>query len=366
VNKILAMVISAQLVLVAGCSKPEPPAPPEVARPAKIFTVEGPDALLIRSFPGEVRASDVADLAFRVGGEIIELPASRGVEVKQGDLLAQLDPSDYQAALDQARAEYDLTVAQFKRSSELVGRQLISEADYDQRLAMMKVGKAHLVRAQHNLDYTHLFAPFDGVVARRLAENHESVTPGQVILIIQTIKMIDVLVDVPESIIARVERTRADRDPQPVQVRFGSDTNRTFEAHYKEHETEADPATLTYKVTFSMPVPDDLNVLPGMSAIVIADLSRLFRQEVANMTLVPIEAVFSAEEEPLDSEFKQVWVVNPETMRASRRNVKVGQLTGNKISISEGLEEGEMIISAGVNAVEEGMWVRPMERERGL
>jgi len=178
--------------------------------------------------------------------------------------------------------------------------------------------------------------------------------------------MIDVLVDVPESIIARVERTRSNRDPQPVQVRFGSDTDRTFTAHYKEHETEADVATLTYKVTFSLPVPDDLNVLPGMSATVTADLSRLYKEEAANVTLVPIEAVFSAEEKPLDSEFKQVWVVDPETMRASRRDVIVGQLTGSKIAIREGLEEGEMIISAGVNAVEEGMWVRPMKRERGL
>jgi RND family efflux transporter MFP subunit len=366
VNKFLALVIFTQLVLASGCSKPEPPPPPEVARPAKIFTVEGPDALMIRSFPGEVRASDVADLAFRVGGELMEFPANRGIEAKQGDLLARLDPSDYQAAVNHARAEYDLSVAQFKRTAELIDRQLSSQADYDQRFALMKVSESNLERAQNNLDYTRLFAPFDGVVARRLAENYESVAPGQVILIIQTIKMIDVLVDVPESIIARVERTRSNRDPQPVQVRFGSDTDRTFTAHYKEHETEADVATLTYKVTFSLPVPDDLNVLPGMSATVIADLSRLYKEEAANVTLVPIEAVFSAEEKPLDSEFKQVWVVDPETMRASRRDVIVGQLTGSKIAIRDGLEEGEMIISAGVNAVEEGMWVRPMERERGL
>ena len=84
------------------------------------------------------------------------------------------------------------------------------------------------------------------------------------------------------------------------------------------------------------------------------------------MTLVPIEAVFSAEEEPLDSEFKQVWVVDPVTMRASRRDVVVGQLTGSQIAIRDGLEEGELIIAAGVNAVEEGMWVRPMQREQGL
>ncbi len=354
------------VLAVSACSRPEPPPPPEVARPAKIFTVEGPEALMIRSFPGEVRASDTADLAFRVGGELVEFPANRGIEAKQGDLLARIDPDDYQAAMNQAQAEYELAVAQFNRAAELVERKLISQADYDKRLAMMKVRKADLTRAQNNLDYTRMFAPFDGVIARRLAENFESVAPGQVVLVMQTIEMIDVTVDVPESIMARVERTRVNRDPQPVQVRFGSATDRTYTAMYKEHEADADSATLTFKVIFSLPVPDDLNVLPGMSATVIADLSYLFAVEAADTTLIPIEAVFSAEDQPLDSEYKQVWIVDPETMRASRRDVIVGPLTGQQIAIMEGLEEGEQIIAAGVNGVVEGMLVRPMQRERGL
>ena len=79
-----------------------------------------------------------------------------------------------------------------------------------------------------------------------------------------------------------------------------------------------------------------------------------------------IEAVFSAEDQPLDSEFKQVWVVDPESMRASLRHVTVGRLTNDKIAITQGLEEGEIIVAAGVNAVTEGMWLRPMQREPGL
>ena len=98
------------------------------------------------------------------------------------------------------------------------------------------------------------------------------------VLILQTGKMVDVIVDIPESIVARVERVRAERQPNTVQVRFGSTSDRTYTAHYKEHETNADPATLTFKVTFSLPAPDDLNVLPGMSATVIADLSGLFSE----------------------------------------------------------------------------------------
>jgi RND family efflux transporter MFP subunit len=353
------------LVLLTACSRPEPPPPPEVARPAKLFTVVGPDELMMRSFPGEVKASDEANLAFRVNGKLVEFPANRGIQVNQGDLLARLDPSDYQAEVNQAQAQYDLAVAQFDRAAELVGRKLISQAEYDQRLALKKVRKSDLTRATNNLDYTQLFAPFDGVVARRLSENFESVAAGQVVLILQTGKMVDVIVDIPESIVARIERVDPERKTKPVQVRFGSTSDRAYTAYYKEHETNADPATLTFKVTFSLPAPDDLNVLPGMSATVIADLSGLFSGETA-VTLVPIEAVFSAEDEPLDADKRQVWIVDPESMRTSRRDVKVGPLTGQNIAILEGLDAGELIVAAGVNAVQEGMWVRPMKRERGL
>jgi RND family efflux transporter MFP subunit len=366
VNKFSLVLTGFLLVTLTACSRPEPPPPPEVARPAKLFTVVGPDEMLMRSFPGEVKASDEASLAFRVRGKLVEFPANRGIQVQQGDLLARLDPSDYQAAVNQAQAQYDLAVAQFDRAAELVGRKLISQAEYDQRLALKKVRKSDLTRATNNLDYTQLFAPFDGVVARRLSENFESVAAGQVVLILQTGKMVDVIVDIPESIVARVERVRYDSKPNAVQVRFGSTSDRTYTAQYKEHETSADPATLTFKVTFSLPAPDDLNVLPGMSATVIADLSGLFSEEMAGVTLVPIEAVFSAEDEPLDADRRQVWVVDPDSMRTSRRDVKVGPLTGQNIAIFDGLEPGELIVAAGVNAVQEGMWLRPMKRERGL
>ena len=147
------------LVFLTACSKPEPPPLPEVARPAKLFTVVGPNEMMMRSFPGEVQASDEANMAFRVSGKLVEFPANRGILVEQGDLLARLDPSDYQATVNQTRAQYDLAVAQFKRAAELVDRQLVSRAEYEQREALMKVRKSNLTQAQNNLDYT-AYCPF--------------------------------------------------------------------------------------------------------------------------------------------------------------------------------------------------------------
>jgi RND family efflux transporter MFP subunit len=286
-------------------------------------------------------------------------------QVKQDDLLARLDPADYQAALNQAQAQYDLSKSQFDRVAELVERQLVSRAEYDQRLALMKVRQSDLTRARNNLDYSSMYAPFDGIIARILSENHESVAAGQVVMVLQTGEMIDITVAIPESIIAHVERREVNRDPRPVQVRFDSVGVETYEALYKEHEAQADPATLTYKVTFSLPIPKGVNVLPGMSATIIADLSEILTGE-QDGKLVPIEAVFSAEEDPLDAQDKYVWLVDLESMRARRHAVRAGQLTGANIVLTEGLDEGDVIIAAGVNAVQEGMLVRAMEREGGL
>ena len=248
--------------------------------------------------------------------------------------------------------------------AELLERQLVSKSDHEQKLAVMKVNQSNLARAHNNLGYTGIYAPFDGVVVRQLAENYESVAAGQVVLVLQTGKMIDVAIDISESIIARFERREGQSAPRPVQVRFQSDT-KTYTALYKEHEFQANPATLTYKVIFSLPAPGDINVLPGMSATITADLSGLYAGGDTSL-VIPIEAVFSAEDEPLDAEEKYLWRVDPDSMRTERRTVQVGQLTGASIVVNGGIEEGDLIIAAGVHAVQEGMLVRTMEREGGL
>ena len=353
------------LLLLAACEEQAPPPAEEVTRPAKIFTVEAPGADYLRSFPGEVKASDEAKLAFRVPGELIEIPATRGLRVKQGDMLARLDPSDYKATLQQATAEYQLAKSQFERIQGLVKKKLISQADFDSRQAEFIVSQSTVEKAKNNLDHTQVYAPFDGVVARLEVENFERVSAGQIVLVLQTREMVDVIVDLPEFIVARVERSPEYRNQRPISVSFDSVSNKLYEAHYKEHETQADPATLTYKVTFSLPTPEDINILPGMTATIFTDLSEILNDQTDRYRL-PIESVFAAEDAAIDSETRYVWIVDADTMRTRRAEVRVGPLTGDNIVVLDGVSDGDMVIAAGVNAVYENMPVRPLTREAGL
>ncbi len=353
------------LSLLVSCEDKAPPVVEEVTRPAKFFTVEAPGAHRLRSFPAEVTASDEAELAFRVSGELVECPARSGLQVQQGDLLARIDPTDYEAELQHATAQYELARSQLERVSGLVEKQLISQADYDTRQAEYIVAQSVLKRARNNLDYTRIHAPFDGRVASLMAENFETVATGQVILVLQTGDMVDVIADVPESIVSRFERKPTDSSPRSINVRFDSYGNQLFEAWYKEHETRANPATLTFKVTFSLPAPQGMTILPGMTATVVADVSHLFEGASDNY-LVPIESVFAAEDENVDSPIRYVWKIDPDSMRASRAEVTVGPLTGDSIVVLSGVESGDTIVAAGVNAVYENMPLRPLTREAGL
>ena len=353
------------LSLLVACKDKAPPVVEEVTRPAKFFTVEDPSTQYLRSFPAKVTATDEAELAFRVSGELVEFPASRGLRVQQGELLARLDPTDYKAELQHATAQYNLAKSQLERVSGLVEKKLISQADYDARQAEYIVSQSALTRAQNSLDYTRIHAPFEGRVASLAVENFETVAAGQVVLVLQTGDMVDVIADVPESVISRVERRPTNRSPRPVNVRFDSYSDQLFEGWYKEHETSANPATLTYKVTFSLPVPKDINILPGMTATVLADVSHLFEAEFDNY-LVPIESVFAAEDENVDSPIRYIWKIDPDSMRAKRTAVTVGSLTDDSIVVLSGVESGDVIVAAGVNAVYENMPLRPLTREAGL
>ena len=200
----------------------------------------------------------MAQLTFRVAGEITELPVRPGAEVKQGELIARLDPTDYQLAVDQGKAQYELAASQYERNKVLVNEGVMSEAQFDQIESQRAVAKSNYETAKANLKYTET-APFDGVIASLAVEAYENIQPKQPIVTLQINNAIDVSIQVPEKLFARVKK-QTDYEPM---IRFDAAPEFQFRAHLKEWDSQADPATNTYEVVFTLPKPDNLNVLPA-------------------------------------------------------------------------------------------------------
>jgi RND family efflux transporter MFP subunit len=340
---------------ISGCGKKkEEVVKKEVVRPVKIMTVSMAGAEEItREFPGRVRASQRVDLAFQVAGPLISLPIEEGQQVKKGQVLARIRPRDFETEIDKAKAKTLEAEQQYLRYKELYAKNQVSKADFDKYKSQYDISRAYQKEAEDALDDTFLRAPFAGVVARRYVDNFQDVQAKEPIVSLQDISQIEVLVNVPENIIVRVERKKG-RNTALAHATFATAPGQQFPLSLKEYATEADPQTQTYQVTLLMDQPTGINVLPGMTATVVG--SRSTEESNQGDITIPAIAVFS----DYDGD-SSVWVFKTDTQTVHQRKVKTGELSGaDSIKIVSGLEVGEQIAVTGVNSLQEGMKVKSL------
>jgi len=404
----------ASLFFTEGCnSKPPPPA--DVVRPVKTMVVTAGGEPRIRSFPGKVEASKKAELAFQVSGLLINLPIKEGQRVAKGELIAQLRPDEFQARLktlqgqlDQARAalralqagdrpeqrlrlEAQVRAAdaklsnarsEFDRAERLLPVNAISQADYERAQTALHVAKedhkaaiqmlekgtiarvedieaqeaqvrgleGQVVEASIQLKDSTLSAPFDGVIAKRFVEQQQTIKAGSPVVQFQDVDEIEVAVDVPERIMAADIRTA---DIVQMVAEFSGAPGIQFPVQIKEISKAADPITQTFRVRVGMKAPPTgVLLLPGMTASVFVTFHRA--GILGDPILVPITAVMK------DAKGEQVaWVIGPD-QSVTRRRLKIGEATGGRIEILDGLQPGDRVVVAGVPFLREGMKVRDL------
>ena len=353
-------------ILLSACSEQASDAHVTQPRPVHLLDVSGEQQGQLRRFPAVVEATQTAELAFRVGGELRALPLRPGQSVEQGQLVAELDPADFELVVEQAEAQAELVRGQFQRSQRMLEQAIISQADFDQNRADLRVAEANLRSAQTNLEYTRLKAPFAGVIAQVHVENYENVAPQQAVMTLQVDGYIDVSIQVPERLFARVRR---DLDYQP-DVVFDGIPNQRYSASIREWDRSADAATNTYRVVFTLPAPEGVNILPGMTATVLIDAARM-TERLQDLLVLPSGAVFAPEHKPLQPGLAYVWVYQPDSDASAQgvvvlRQVQIANMTNQGVEIVSGLEVGERVVQAGVHHLTEGQGVTPWIRERGL
>lgn len=364
INMMAGVAITTAL-LITGCSSSEADVTveKEIIRPVKLLTIKSTDAVNIRRFPAELQASEEVDLAFRVGGQIIKLDVTSGQRVKKGDLLATLDPTDFQLQIELAQANQRLAEAQFKRIQTMLEQNATTRSQYDSSKATLDQANNALQTARNQLKYTKVYAPFDGVIASVDTEKFQYVGATQKLMHIQNIDKLEVDFQVPESLVVSIRSTKSDYMPRvivdvaPEDKLFGI---------YKEHKTTPDPNTKAYDVTLSLIREDNKEhtLLPGMTANIDMDLNQLLG-EVKHFT-VPVEAVLRHENTTTGKSESSIWIFNESTQKVESRAVKLGVLHGDSIEILAGLKENDRVVTAGVHTLTESMQVRPWTRERGL
>ena len=339
--------VAATAIICQGCGEKEEPAPKEVVRPVKVFTVQSGSDSLSMTYPGKTRANRRVDLSFKVPGPLVELPVEEGQEVKKGQLLARILPRDFKINLDQAKARAIEAERQYDRYKELFVRKQVSKAEFDRYKASRDVAAAQLEDAQNALKDTYLKAPFDGIVAKRYVENFEEVQAKQPIVFFQDISKIEVLVDAPETVIATLKHERQIE----ATASFAAAPDKQFPVELKEFSTEADPQTQTYQVVLVMDRPEGINILPGMTATVVGKQAATG----GSATRIVIPAIAVTEDA---ARKPYVWVLDDKNMTVSKMPVRAGEMTGSDgIVILEGLSGGEKVATSGVTKLKEGMKV---------
>jgi RND family efflux transporter MFP subunit len=271
-----------------------------------------------------------------------------GDRVERGQVLAELDPRDFAAALKSAEAELKRDQTNFERAEGMLAEDVISRAQYDRLEARRDVAEANFELAAKALADSVLRAPFSGTVAATYVENYEMVRAKQEIMRLLDASKIEMVIQIPERLISNAPYIRE------VQVRFDPFPETVLPASVKEISNEASRTTRTYPITLIMEPPQGVAILPGMAGEAWGRVE--LPEDLAESGIeVPTAAVFA--DDASASEQSYVWVVDEETRSVSRRPVKIVRFSSRGVLV-QGVEPGERIVTAGVHSLREGQTVR--------
>lgn len=361
------------LAQLSGCGdSSEQPRVSEPVRPVKTFLVNSPSSGDRIELSGEIQAPEPVDLAFSgVGGEIVEFPIAgrEGQAVMKGELLAQMDPAEFEAVLgkaekklqeayslmDSVRAETDRMEKMRRITPDLVTDSMLERAQAQLKKAEADIEsqEAQVRKAEGLLERSSLRAPFGGLLVRCLAKPGQTAQPDEPVATLQDMTHLDIRLDASDQVSAAArEPAKADFSAT---IRFPSVPDKAFPLQIKDAATAPDPKTGEYRILLRMDKPEGIELPEGTIGTVTLTSNGL-KLGVGTL-LVPAISVMT---DPDGQDY--LWIIDESAMRAQRRDIRMGRIAGSdQVQVVGGLAGGERIIVAGVRLLREGQRVRLWE-----
>lgn len=346
------LLLSGSVLALAGCSRQEPPPPPE--RPVKLVTVGAGTVAATAELAGEVRARVESNLGFRVPGKVISRRVETGQRVRRGDELARLDARDFElanqsaeSALIAAQARLDNARAEYARYQELGKKGFVSATDMERKRVELSAAEAQHEQARSGVsleknrtDDTVLRADADGVVTAVLGDVGEVVGAGQPVIRLAQDGPREIEVEFPENRTALARGARA-------QVAVWANPDARLPAALRELSAAADPHTRTFRARYTVQAPPGALAL-GQSATLYLQLPAM----KSGATRLPTTAIFGKQGQTM------VWVYNPADHAVKRHPVQTMGVDGRDVLVA-GLAPGMQVVAAGVHVLAEGQKVQP-------
>ncbi len=389
-----------------------------LARPALVVTVEQSSAQLERSYPAIVLPSREVELSFRVSGQLIELPVRGAMQVEEGDIIARLDPRDFESRITQLQSQRDQADAQLRalrsggrpeeiasleasvaaaeaqfqqaldqvaRTQQLADRGVVSSAQLEQDQAALRVAEAQLEVQQEQLaigqaggrqeELDAAEAALQGIDAqlddaRAALEDATLMAPFTGIIARRDLENFS-NVQAGQSVVLLQSLdvvdllfdvpgpdvtaiASANQGDVSTTAMFDGLPGDSFDAELVEFSTQADASTQTYRGRVAVDLPDGSLILPGMVGQVTTTVPAGEPELLIPLTAIGADAGGAT----------VVWVVGDDGVVASRP-VVLGAASGDSVIVDDGLASGETIVAAGVSQLTEGMSVRPISRIGG-
>ncbi len=351
--------IAIALVLLVSCDKEAPPPAEPVVRPVRFQRVVSSGGARARTFSGQTRSGTESMLSFKVSGGVAAVHVKVGDPIDKGQLIAELDPVDYElqvaearAGIEQGKAGLRNAEATYSRVRALYENGNASRSDLDGSRAAAEGARAQvrsinkrLQLARNQLEYTRLKAPEAGAVAAVMVEPNENVRAGSPIVKMAGGGRLEVQIAVPEVLIGQVSKG------SKCKVKIDAIGDQQLAAEVTEVGVATTFGATTYPVSVVLD-GDAPSVRPGMAAEVELSVADASERE---LFIVPAFAVRE------DAKGRFVFVAEVEDGElglARRRAVEVGQLRSDGLELLSGVTEGDRVVTAGVTRIEDGQKVR--------